>query len=141
MANVQVCDIHADVLALLNKFKFRREKNVAAIVLKVDFAKQLVILDEEYEDCTVEEVANELPASQPRYVVLSYVHNHQDGRVSYPLIFIFCTPQGCKPEHQMMYAGTKLGLVNAAKFTKVFEIRNPEELTEEFILEKLQLFR
>ncbi|XP_071080565.1 glia maturation factor beta-like [Haliotis cracherodii] len=141
MTHVQVCDIDPDVTTLLKKFKFRKEKNVAAIVLKVDFAKQLVILDEEYEDCSIEEVANDLPASQPRYVVLSYVHNHQDGRVSFPLIFIFCTPQGCKPEHQMMYAGTKRALVDAAKVTKDFEIRNPEELTEEFIKEKLQFFK
>lgn len=32
--HVQVCDIDPDVTTLLKKFKFRKEKNVAAIVCK-----------------------------------------------------------------------------------------------------------
>ena len=26
--------------------------------------------------------------------MFSYVHNHDDGRVSYPMLFIFISPQG-----------------------------------------------
>ncbi|CAN0407589.1 unnamed protein product [Lampetra planeri] len=48
---------------------------------------------------------------------------------------------GCKPEQQMMYAGSKNTLVQTAELTKVFEIRSVEELTEEWLQDKLKFFR
>jgi len=71
----------------------------------------------------------------------SYVLKHDDGRVSYPLLFIFITPQGCKPELQMMYSGSKNHLVKELGITKVFELRSVEEMTEEWLIEKLKFFR
>uniref|UniRef100_A0A8D0ATU0 ADF-H domain-containing protein n=1 Tax=Sander lucioperca TaxID=283035 RepID=A0A8D0ATU0_SANLU len=52
------------------------------------------------------------------FIVYSYKYVHADGRVSYPLCFIFSSPMGCKPEQQMMYAGSKNQLVQAAELTK-----------------------
>ena len=46
------------------------------------------------QDCTIDELQAELPISQPRYLVISYVRNHSDGRVSYPLCFVFSSPVG-----------------------------------------------
>jgi len=40
----------------------------------------------------------------------------------------------------MMYAGSKNKLVQTAELTKVFEIRNTEDLTEEWLREKLGFF-
>ena len=37
----------------------------------------------------------------------------------------------------MMYAGTKLSIVREMDLTKVYEIRDVEELTEEWLLSKL----
>ncbi|KAF4085771.1 hypothetical protein AMELA_G00098600 [Ameiurus melas] len=71
----------------------------------------------------------------------SYKLTHSDGRVSYPLCFIFSSPVGCKPEQQMMYAGSKNRLVQSAELTKVFEIRNADDLSEEWLKEKLSFFR
>ena len=39
----------------------------------------------------------------------------------------------------MMYAGSKLSLVKEADITKVFEVRDLEEFTEEWLLEQLAL--
>uniref|UniRef100_V9LH68 Glia maturation factor gamma n=1 Tax=Callorhinchus milii TaxID=7868 RepID=V9LH68_CALMI len=77
------------------------------------------------------------------FVVYSYKYVHEDKRVSYPLCLIFSSPLvvGCKPEQQMMYAGSKTRLVQIANLTKVFEIRNTEDLTEEWLLQKLSFFR
>ena len=71
------------------------------------------------QDISLEDLAEQLPAHQPRYVAYSYCYTHDDGRVSYPLCFIFISPAGCKPELQMMYAGSKLSLVQEGQFTKV----------------------
>uniref|UniRef100_A0ABK0LGM8 Glia maturation factor, gamma n=1 Tax=Rattus norvegicus TaxID=10116 RepID=A0ABK0LGM8_RAT len=88
-----------------------------------------------------EELKLELPERQPRFVVYSYKYVHDDGRVSYPLCFIFSSPVGCKPEQQMMYAGSKNRLVQIAELTKVFEIRTTDDLTETWLKEKLAFFR
>ena len=38
----------------------------------------------------------------------------------------------------VMYAGTKLSLVKAAELTKVYEIRDLDDLTDEWLQEKLK---
>ncbi|XP_025103386.1 glia maturation factor gamma-like [Pomacea canaliculata] len=138
---IQVCDIDPSLEEVMKKFKFRKEKNVAALVLKINKDKQTVVLDEEYEDVSIDDLQNELPASQPRYILLSYVFKRDDGRESYPLCFIFVSPQGCQPDLTMMYAGTMKAVVDKAQVTKVFEVRSVEELTEDFIKEQLSFFR
>ncbi|XP_022796474.1 glia maturation factor beta-like [Stylophora pistillata] len=139
--NLKVCDVDPAVKEKVEKFRLRKEKTVAAIVLKIVPDKLLVVIDEEHEDISIEDLREELPAHQPRYVVLSYVHKHDDGRVSFPFCFIFISPQGCKPELHMMYSGTKTSLTTDLNATKVFELRSVEELTEEWLKEKIKFFR
>ncbi|KAI5611783.1 glia maturation factor beta, partial [Silurus asotus] len=152
-----VCEVDGDLVKKLRDFRFRKETSNAAIIMKIDKDRQLVVLDEEYEDISPDELKDELPERQPRYplllfltcthtqthtfLVYSYKYQHDDGRVSYPLCFIFSSPVGCKPEQQMMYAGSKNKLVQTVELTKVFEIRNTEDLTEEWLREKLGFFR
>ncbi len=87
--------------------------------VKVNMSEMVVEVDEEMSDCSIEEVASELPEFSPRYVAFSYCHTHSDGRVSYPMVFIHYCPSGVKPEHNMIYAGTKTALVNTIQITKV----------------------
>uniref|UniRef100_W5N1I3 Glia maturation factor n=1 Tax=Lepisosteus oculatus TaxID=7918 RepID=W5N1I3_LEPOC len=137
-----VCDVDEELVEKLRKFRFRKETNNAAIIMKIDKDRQLVILDEEHEDISPDDLKDELPERQPRYpLIFDYKYQHDDGRVSYPLCFIFSSPVGCRPEQQMMYAGSKNKLVQTVELTKVFEIRNTEDLTEEWLREKLGFFR
>jgi hypothetical protein len=72
-------------------------------------------------------------------VVYSFALDHGDsGRVSYPMCLIFSTPRDCKTELQVMYAGSKLNLVKEADLTKIFEVRELEELTDEWLAAKLK---
>ncbi|XP_035241374.1 glia maturation factor gamma [Anguilla rostrata] len=136
-----VCEVDETLKEKLKRFRFRKETNNAAILMKIDKEKQMVILEEEYDDISLDDLRNELPERQPRFIVYSYKYVHGDGRVSYPLCFIFCSPVGCKPEQQMMYAGSKNRLVQIAELTKVFETRNADDLSEEWLKEKLAFFR
>ncbi|KAK5917273.1 hypothetical protein CgunFtcFv8_012178 [Champsocephalus gunnari] len=138
--SLAVCDVDEDLVKKLKKFRFRKETNNAAIVMKIDKDKQLVILEEEHEDISPDDLREEVPERQPRYPFNIYKYVHDDGRVSYPLCFIFSSPAGCKPEQQMMYAGSLNKLVQTVELTKVFEIRNTEDLTEEWLREKLGFF-
>ena len=65
-------------------------------VVKIDAEAMKVVLDEEFEDITFEDLVAELPDSFPRYVLLTTPHDHGDGRVSYPMLFIYLSPAGCK---------------------------------------------
>ncbi|KAF4011008.1 hypothetical protein G4228_002753 [Cervus hanglu yarkandensis] len=96
------------------------KRPVKATPVKVDKDRQMVVLEEEFQNISPEELKMELPERQPRFVVYSYKYMHADGRVSYPLCFIFSSPVGCKPEQQMMYAGSKNRLVQTAELTKVW---------------------
>ncbi|XP_034050910.1 glia maturation factor beta [Thalassophryne amazonica] len=135
-----VCDVDEDLVKTLKKFRFSKDTKNAAIVMMIDTKKQLVVLDEEYKDISIDDLKEELPDRQPRFIVYSYEYKHDDGRVSYPLCFIFSSPEGCRPQLQMMYAGSKNKLVQTAEMTKVFEIRSINDLSEEWLRDKLKLF-
>uniref|UniRef100_A0A4W5JA83 Glia maturation factor n=1 Tax=Hucho hucho TaxID=62062 RepID=A0A4W5JA83_9TELE len=120
-----VCDVDGDLVKKLREFRFRKETNNAAIISKYPLNHK--------SDISPDDLKDELPERH-------YKYEHDDGRVSYPLCFIFSSPVGCKPEQQMMYAGSKNKLVQTVQLTKVFEIRNTEDLTEEWLREKLGFF-
>eukprot|EP00057_Strongylocentrotus_purpuratus_P008061 XP_011662535.1 PREDICTED: glia maturation factor beta isoform X2 [Strongylocentrotus purpuratus] len=100
----------------------------------------MVILDEQYENMTPDELQEELPEHQPRYVLYSYCLHHDDGRISYPLCLVFICPQGTKPELAMMYGGSCLELQNIMGLSKYFELSDLEEFTEEWLKKKLGFF-
>ena len=62
--------------------------------VKVDREKQLIFLEEELEDIDVDELRENLPEHQPRFLVYSFKLDHGDGRFSYPMCFIFSSPRG-----------------------------------------------
>uniref|UniRef100_A0A8D0ATZ7 Glia maturation factor n=1 Tax=Sander lucioperca TaxID=283035 RepID=A0A8D0ATZ7_SANLU len=126
-SSLVVCEVDESLKAKLSKFRFRKETNNAAILSKYQKPTMNVIVPFISPFCT--------------FIVYSYKYVHADGRVSYPLCFIFSSPMGCKPEQQMMYAGSKNQLVQAAELTKVFETRNADDLTEEWLKNQLAFFR
>ncbi|VFV20207.1 protein cornichon homolog [Lynx pardinus] len=65
-----VCDVAEDLVEKLRKFRFRKETNNAAIIMKIDKDKRLVVLDEELEGISPDELKDELPERQPRYPFL-----------------------------------------------------------------------
>ncbi|XP_049432985.1 glia maturation factor gamma [Epinephelus fuscoguttatus] len=136
-----VCEVDESLKTKLEKFRFRKETTNAAILMKIDMEKHLVVLDKECEDISPDDLREELPERQPRFIVYSYKYVHDDGRVSYPLCFIFSSPAGCKPDQQMMYAGSKNELVKTVGLTKVFETRSVDEVTEEWLKQHLSFFR
>merc|ERR1719270_2830160 len=114
MSNVQVCDFADGLVDEVRKFRFNKAKCSRAIIMKIDIAKQKLVIEDTLEDVDAETLQNELPERQPRFILYSFELNHGDGRISYPMCLIWSTPIGCKTDLQMMYAGTKLPLVKEA---------------------------
>lgn len=55
---------------------------------------QDIVVDEEIDIDDLEELKNNISDTQPRFVLLSWVISHKDGRKSYPIALIFITPRG-----------------------------------------------
>ena len=141
--SVPVCTIDPALQSQLKEFRFRRDSaststSGRAIVMKIDRDSMTLVADETFDDVSANDLRDELPERQPRFVVYSFPLSHDQGRVSFPMCLLFSTPRDCKTELQVMYAGSKLNLVKEAGLTKVFEIRDLEELTEEWLAEKLR---
>eukprot|EP00096_Caligus_rogercresseyi_P001591 TRINITY_DN1265_c0_g1_i1.p1 TRINITY_DN1265_c0_g1~~TRINITY_DN1265_c0_g1_i1.p1 ORF type:complete len:141 (-),score=61.23 TRINITY_DN1265_c0_g1_i1:2384-2806(-) len=139
MATNEICSIDEELKSRLRSFRFCKSKSSSAIILKIDPKAQKVVIEEVLEGITTEELIEELPDHQPRFALYSFEMIHAaDNRVSYPMCLLFFTPSGVQTELAFMYAGTKLSLVKEAQLSKVFEIRDIEEFSHEWLLEKLQ---
>ncbi|BES94684.1 unnamed protein product [Nesidiocoris tenuis] len=138
MSNVNICDINDEVRDAIKKFKFRKAETRAALILKVDRDTQTICIDELVEDTTLDDLQDVLPGHQPRYMIYTCKMTHSDGRTSYPMCFIYVTPRDCQTELQIMYAGSKIALQKEVGLSHVYEVRELEELTEEWLLEKLK---
>uniref|UniRef100_A0A336MIW9 cytidine deaminase n=1 Tax=Culicoides sonorensis TaxID=179676 RepID=A0A336MIW9_CULSO len=132
-----ICDISDDVKEELKKFRFSKSNN-AALILKVDREKKLIVVDELIEDVSLEDLQEQLPSHQPRYIIYSYKMIHDDARVSLPMVFIYFTPRDSQVDLQVMYAGMKVALQKEADLTRVYEIRDLDDLTEDWLKEKLK---
>ncbi|EGV93040.1 Leucine-rich repeat and fibronectin type III domain-containing protein 1 [Cricetulus griseus] len=163
--SLAVCEVDPELKEKLRKFRFRKETDNAAIIMKVDKARQMVVLEEEIQSLSfvwnlthwtvalgtlahiqfyfVGQVRVQ-DCYSLRFVIYSYKYLHDDGRVSYPLCFIFSSPVGASrgqpcpgrcicqnvaPTLTMLCAKTGLLFVPPAIDRRVVELR----LTDNFI--------
>uniref|UniRef100_A0A914EEZ4 ADF-H domain-containing protein n=1 Tax=Acrobeloides nanus TaxID=290746 RepID=A0A914EEZ4_9BILA len=131
--SIVICEIPPDLREMLRKFRLSQSPTTNAAILKIDRKEMCLTLENMLEDCELDELVNELPENQPRFVILSYELKRSDGRVSYPLCLVYYTPPGSSPEMKMLYAGSRNNLVKECELTKSVEIRDSEELTKEFL--------
>jgi len=130
-------DIPQELKDSIRKFRFTRHKGNAALVVKIN--KQKLIMEEvdRLDDISLEELADELPESSPRYVVLSYNLVHKDGRSSSPLVLINWAPT-CEIGLLTLHATALLDFQNTVDVTKCLEVRDGAEgLTKDILEAKL----
>ncbi|KAF9101177.1 hypothetical protein BGX27_011587 [Mortierella sp. AM989] len=128
------CDIDPSLIAEIEAFRFaKRSEGNAAIICKIDKNKLLIEADEVLESSSIEDLAEMLPENSPRYIVLSIELKHSDGRLSFPLVFIYYSPPGVKPELNMLYASAKTYFQNKVGLGKVFDVQNAGTLTKEWM--------
>lgn len=108
-----ICKISEDVKNKLKEFRFRKSKVnsalirtclvhhfapeitsniIACLIVRISRENFEVVQEEFLENISIEDLADELPDNSPRYVVFSYEYKQDDGRISYPLIFIYWSP-------------------------------------------------
>ncbi|KAF9543493.1 hypothetical protein EC957_000854 [Mortierella hygrophila] len=143
----RTCDIDPALLEKLEAFRFaKRSEGNAALICMID-KRKLLIVEEEVEDdegeavdmdnLSIEVLASVLPTSTPRYIVLSYGLKHDDGRQSYPLVFLYYSPKGVKPEFNVLYASSKTYFQNKVGLGKAFDLQDTRDLTDDWLRAKL----
>ncbi|KAG6908766.1 hypothetical protein DXG01_003378 [Tephrocybe rancida] len=139
MSQTATVDIPQSIKDTLRKFRFaRRNAGSAALVIKINKAKLLLEEVEQFDDVSIEELAEELPENSPRYVVLSYELNHKDGRKSFPLALVNWAPMTSEIGLLTLHASALLNFQITADVSKIIEVRDgPEGLTKEIIDAKL----
>ncbi|KAL9656104.1 hypothetical protein ABK040_007722 [Willaertia magna] len=138
MEALAAINVSEEVLQEYKKLKLSQSKTNNALILKIDKETDTIVMDEKLEATTFEDLQELLDECnlQPRFIVLSYVWARGD-RTQYPLVFIFYTPKHANPYDMMIYSRSKLPLIKKLDATRSYEIRDYEELTEEWLLEQL----
>jgi len=67
-----------------------------------------------------------------------YEYKRDDGRVTYPLCFIWYNPPASDMALNMIYGQTTEALVTLLKASKTFNVQDAEELTEEWLRSEVQ---
>lgn len=129
-------DIPQSIKDDLRKFRFskRSMQGSAAFIIKINKSKLVMEKVEQFDEISIDELAEELPENAPRYVVLSHELNHPDGRKSYPLVLVNWAPTSSETSLLTLHASALLDFQKIADVSKVIEIRDgPELLTKEAI--------
>ena len=135
------CQIPDEIVDAFKKFKSRKNPANCAIILTINKNDLIVEIEDTLEDVTMDDLLMEMPDTVPRFVIYSYKYTWDDGRVSYPLFLLFWCPPGINTVSNMLYASTKVPLVQKLGITKEFDIRNPDDFTEDWIKNKLSFFK
>ncbi|KAH9063468.1 maturation factor [Lactarius vividus] len=127
-------DIPQELKDSIRKFRFTRHKGNAALVVKINKQKLIMEEVERFDEISIEDLAQELPEASPRYVVLSYTLEHQDGRTSSPLALINWAP-ACETSLLTLHASALIDFQNTVEVSKVLEVRDGAEGLTKGILE------
>lgn len=137
----QTVDIPQPVKDSLRKFRFaRRNSGSAALVIKVNKAKLIVEEVEQFDNISIEDLAEELPENAPRFIILSYEYHYSDGRKSFPLVLVNWAPSTSEIGLLTLHASAFLAFQAVADVSKVVEARNPDDFTKEAVDAKLSAF-
>jgi len=138
MANT--CEVPEEIKTEFKKFKLSKKTNVG-MIMKINKEKLLVEIDQSLEEVSLEDIAENLPDSAPRYIAYSYKYTHPDGRISMPLVFIYYCPPDINPALNMMYSSTKVRLINAVEVMKSWDVQDKTLLNEAWLKDKLKFFK
>ncbi|XP_019729778.1 glia maturation factor gamma [Hippocampus comes] len=109
------------------------------LIMKME--KNLLILDQEHENISLDDLRNKIPENEPRIIAYPYHYRDTSGALTSYKILIFVSPDpspgGCSIRTLMAYAFS-VGLVKDAMLTSTsLEILNKNDLTEQWVKNQL----
>ncbi|BCS19131.1 GMF family protein [Aspergillus puulaauensis] len=114
----------------LRKFRLgtSRAKEPQALIYIVDTKSQEIRAEDGEVYSKMEDLADELPESSPRFILLSYPLTLGSGRLSVPYVMLYYLPENCNPSQRMMYAGAVELMRNTAEVNRVIEVESDEDI-------------
>jgi len=109
-----------------------------ALIIKIDHAANELRIDEQFKGLgSAEAFAEKLDETEPRYLL--YIHKvvHNDGRTSYPIAFLVFMPETMPPHLKVMYTRPVVTLTDTFKVPKHIPLEDAEDMTDEWLEEKL----
>ncbi|XP_051933529.1 glia maturation factor gamma isoform X1 [Hippocampus zosterae] len=106
-----------------------------ALIMKME--NKLLILDQEHENISMDDLRNKIPENEPRIIAYSYDFQRPSGqKIHHSTVILVCpdpSPGGCSARTVMMYASS-VGLPKKAmNATECLEIKNKNDLTEQWL--------
>ncbi|QVM07753.1 hypothetical protein D8B26_002444 [Coccidioides posadasii str. Silveira] len=137
MSDTRLYTFSPETREKLRKFRLgtSRAKDPQAIIYMIDSKSQEIRPVDDQVYSNMEDVADELPDSSPRFILLSYPLTLPSGRLSVPYVLIYYLPENCNPASRMSYAGAVELMRNTAEVNKVIEVEGESEVAD--IKEKL----
>lgn len=128
----QTCTVPQPTLDSLSKIRFNHTVD-SCLVLKIDKATLEILEDFTQSPLDIEQLADELPESSPRFLIVSFTQKHSDGRTSTPLVGVYYHPK-TSPEQLMLYASSVQHLFkNTANVSPVLELVDKDDLSMEWL--------
>ncbi|KAI9367881.1 hypothetical protein BJX61DRAFT_263032 [Aspergillus egyptiacus] len=114
----------------LRKFRLTtsRAKEPQAVIYIIDGKSQEIRAEDDEVYTKMEELADELPESSPRFILLSYPLTLGSGRLAVPYVLLYYLPVNCNPSQRMMYAGAVELMRNTAEVNRVIEVESEEDV-------------
>eukprot|EP01120_Amphizonella_sp_Union-15-10_P016787 TRINITY_DN9061_c0_g1_i1.p1 TRINITY_DN9061_c0_g1~~TRINITY_DN9061_c0_g1_i1.p1 ORF type:complete len:137 (-),score=23.51 TRINITY_DN9061_c0_g1_i1:113-523(-) len=129
------CEVSDELVAEYQKFVKSRKYNTA-FVMKINKEAHKVELEDIITHGDIEEIAEDLNPIDPRYIVWSAELSLPDGRKKYPIAMIFYIPS-TNPATATVYAATLKTLEKKLNMQKTFELRDADDLTKEWLSDRL----
>jgi hypothetical protein len=127
---------------MASKVKVFRQRGQGgdAMIIQIDHAANQIQIEEQFKALpSVEAFADKLDETEPRYLL--YIHKvvHRDGRTSYPIAFIVYMPEHLPAHLKVMYTRPVVSLAETFKVARHVTLDDPEDLSAEWIEEKLEI--
>ncbi|OJJ98717.1 hypothetical protein ASPACDRAFT_30348, partial [Aspergillus aculeatus ATCC 16872] len=114
----------------LRKFRLgtSRAKDPQAVIYIIDNKSQEIRPEDGEVYTKMEDLADELPETSPRFILLSYPLTLSSGRLTVPYVMLYYLPENCNPSLRMMYAGAVELMRNTAEVNRVIEVESEEDI-------------
>ncbi|KAJ9491352.1 hypothetical protein VN97_g1911 [Penicillium thymicola] len=116
----------------LRKFRLgtSRAKDAQAIIYIIDAKSQEIRPQDDKIYSNMEDLADDLPESSPRFILLSHPMTTKDGRPSVPYVLLYWLPENCNPMQRMSYANAVELMRSSAQVNRVIEVEADEDIVD-----------
>ncbi|KAL1953320.1 hypothetical protein VTO42DRAFT_3027 [Malbranchea cinnamomea] len=116
----------------LRKFRLgtSRAKDPQAVIYLIDSKTQEIRPADDTVYSNMDDLAEDLPDSSPRFILLSYPLTLPSGRLSVPYVLVYYLPENCNPSMRMSYAGAVELMRNTAEVNRVIEVQSEDDVVK-----------